>query len=62
MRCYFMRNSHIESVEFLAATDDQGRIEEAREVFISKGGKFQADGFEVWDGGRFVYRFPEMRQ
>jgi hypothetical protein len=50
MRCYFMRQGHIAAVEFLSATDDLGRIEEARQLFESNGQKFQADGFEVWDG------------
>lgn len=59
MRCYLMREGHIEAVEFLSSTDDAGRIEEARLAFESRGPKYRADGFEVWDGGRFVYRFPE---
>ena len=50
MRCYFMRDGHIESVEFLTAADDRIRIEEARHVFNINCSKFEADGFEVWDG------------
>lgn len=59
MRCYFMRNGHIEAVEILSATDDEGRIAESRQLFEARGEKLRADGFEVWEGGRFVYRFPE---
>jgi hypothetical protein len=59
MRCYFMRDGHIQAVEFLAATDDAGRIAEARQAFEASGERVHADGFEVWDGARFVYRFPE---
>jgi hypothetical protein len=60
MRCYFMRNGHILAVEFLSSTDDQSRIEEARQLFETKGRKRDANGFEIWEGPRFVYRFPEQ--
>lgn len=59
MRCYLMREGHVEAVEFLESADDQGRVEEARRAFELKSRKFRADGFEVWDGARCVYRFPE---
>ena len=59
MRCYFMSDGHIVAVELLAATTDEGRIAEARELFNVKGKPQGAEGFEVWDGPRFVYRFPE---
>ena len=59
MRCYFMRDGHIMAVEPLDQTDDAGRIARARELFEGKGRRDGADGFEVWDGARFVYRFPE---
>ena len=59
MRCYFMRDGHIGAVEYLTAADDQGRIAEARNLFETSGKKRGADGFEVWDGPRFIYRFPE---
>lgn len=60
MRCYLMRKGHIEAVEFLQARDDKGRIEEARELFKARAERLLAEGFEVWDGGRFIYRFPEL--
>ena len=59
MRCYFMSDGHIVAVELLAATTDEGRIAEARELFTVKAKPHGAKGFEVWDGPRFVYRFPE---
>jgi hypothetical protein len=59
MRCYFMRGGHIAGVEFLTATTDEGRIAESLELFEAKGMTSGAEGFEVWDGPRFVYRFPE---
>jgi hypothetical protein len=54
-----MREGHIQAVEFLTATDDAGRIAQARQAFTARGETFGADGFEVWDGARFVYRFPD---
>ena len=44
----------------LARTDLSGlNAAEARALFADKGEPAGADGFEVWDGKRFVYRFPE---
>jgi hypothetical protein len=59
MRCYFMKSCHITSVEFLTSTKDAERIAEARKLFDTKGTQKGADGFEVWDGPRFLYRYPE---
>ena len=59
MRCYFKTGARITSVEFLTRSDDAERIAEATALFASKGKASGADGFEVWDGKRFVYRFPE---
>ncbi len=58
MRCYFMRQGHIDGVEFLTSTDDEGRIAEARKLFKTSSKARGADGFEVWEGSRFIYRFP----
>lgn len=59
MRCFFMVGRRIAGVEFLTKDDDAGRIAEAKERFETKGKvKFGADGFEVWDRDRFVYRYP----
>jgi hypothetical protein len=59
VRCYFMKDCHITSVEFLKATHDAERIAEAHKLFDTKGKLKGADGFEVWDGPRFLYRYPE---
>jgi hypothetical protein len=55
MRCYFMRAGRIEGVTFLKAGPDDALIEEAQNAFAQQAGQ-QFDGFEVWDGTRFVYR------
>jgi hypothetical protein len=54
-----MSGGHIAAVEFLKATDDAERIAEAKALFVANALKYYADGFEVWDGPRFVHRFPE---
>jgi hypothetical protein len=59
MRCYFMKDGHIAGVEYLTQTNDEGRVSEARQIFNAKGKPRGADGFEVWDGPRFIYRYPE---
>jgi hypothetical protein len=59
MRVYFMKDGHIAAVEFLSATDDKGRVAEAYALFEAHGKPRGAEGFEVWDGPRFVYRWPE---
>lgn len=57
MRCFFMKNGHISGVEYLTAKGDDALIEEAHEAFKVKGALQGADGFEIWDRARFVYRF-----
>jgi hypothetical protein len=57
MRCFFMKKGRICAVEFLEGSDDEGRIAEAMELFKSRGLAIGAEGFEVWDQARFVYRF-----
>ena len=59
MRCYFMKDGHIAGVEYLIQTDDEERVSEAHKIFNTKGKPRGADGFEVWDGPRFIYRYPE---
>lgn len=58
MRCYFMKNKHIEAVEFLTTAPDDELIQQAEALFRERAGR-HFDGFEVWDGRRFVYRFPK---
>ena len=55
MRCYFMRSGRIEGVTLLKSGPDAALVEEAKSVFAQQAGQ-QFDGFEVWDGTRFVYR------
>ena len=62
MRCYFMNNGRIAAVENLNTQSDDDRIAEARGIFEKLGQQKRADGFEVWDGPRFVYRYPEQSQ
>lgn len=59
MRCYFIRQGHIVDVAFLDKEDDAGRIAQSKQLFESQGKALEAEGFEVWDGKRFVYRYPE---
>jgi hypothetical protein len=58
MRCYFMKDGHIAGVEFLTAANDEALVAQAKKFFEKKR-KDGAEGFEVWDGPRFVYRYPE---
>jgi hypothetical protein len=60
MRCFFMKNGHIAAVEFLSRDDDPGRIAEAAALFQAKGQGM--DGFEVWEGARFVYRSSSLEE
>ena len=48
----------IQAVDFLTALKDEDRIEEARQLFVENGERHGATGFEVWDGARFIYRYP----
>jgi hypothetical protein len=59
MRCYFIKEGRIAAVEFLARASDEASISQARELFTVKGAPRGAEAFEVWDGDRFLYRYPE---
>lgn len=61
LRCFFIKDGHIVAVEFLTSTDDSARVAEARRLFEKLGRQHGADGFEVWDRGRFVARFPDRQ-
>jgi hypothetical protein len=56
MRCYFLREGHIASVEMLTGLSDQDAITKAQMLFSERGHQF--DGFEVWDHTRLVIRQP----
>lgn len=62
MRCNLMKRGHIFAVEPLQETTDEARISVSREIFERDGAPKGADGFEVWEGSRFVYRYPEASQ
>jgi len=51
-----MRGSSIANVEFLDAPSDDELIRQALLAF-EKHADRAYDGFEVWDGKRFVYRY-----
>jgi len=52
-----MKNGRICAVEHLHQASDDKRIAESMELFQTKGLAIGAEGFEVWDQTRFVYRF-----
>jgi hypothetical protein len=57
MRCYFLAKGHIVAVEVLTAELDADAIKQAEGLFQERAGRIV--GFEVWDRGRFVYRYPD---
>jgi hypothetical protein len=57
MRCYFMRAGQIEGVRFLKTASDDDLIQQAKSLFAERAAH-KYDGFEVWDGKRFIYREP----
>jgi hypothetical protein len=63
MRCYFMKNGHITAIEFLDQTiGADSQISEARILYERVGIPAGADGFEIWNGKQFVYRFAAERR
>jgi hypothetical protein len=57
MRCYFMRDGHIQEIELLTGLSDQEAIAKAHTLFSERGRRF--DGFEVWDRARVIIRHPD---
>jgi len=57
MRCYFLREGHIASVELLTGLSDEEAIAKAHELYRERRAKFE--GFEVWDRTRVVTRHPD---
>jgi len=55
-RCYLMDGRIIRAAESIDAATDQQAVQEAERVFREKTGQFS--GFEVWQRGRHVYRYP----
>jgi len=58
MRCYLFRHGHIAAVTILKVESDEALIAEARAFFDARERDFE--GFEIWDGARFVYRYPQQ--
>jgi len=59
MRCYFMKDGHIDAVEVLLASSDRAAVKEAEALFQRRSDRFS--GFEIWDDTRRVYCFPTER-
>jgi len=57
VRCFFMKSGRIYAVEYLSGESDVELIRQAQDLFTAKGLPMGAEGFEVWDHARFVYRF-----
>jgi hypothetical protein len=57
VRCYFVRDKKIEGVTFLRVSPVDNLITQAQEAF-QRHAAHNFEGFEVWDGDRFVYRWP----
>ena len=57
-----MKDGRIACIEHLAETSDPARVVEAKTLFDRKGKARGANGFEIWDQTRFVYRFPPTAQ
>ncbi len=57
MRCYFMRDGHIEAVEELPGLADEEAIEKAHALFSEL--QLSFDGFELWDRSRVLMRHPK---
>lgn len=61
MRCYFMRDGHIDGVAIMEnIKDDNSAIKRGAELFLSRLSR-NYDGFEIWDRDRMVYRYPEVQ-
>lgn len=59
MRCYFMRNGHIASVEILeGVTDDAAAIKLGSASFLKRL-REGFEGFEIWERDRIVFRYPD---
>jgi hypothetical protein len=54
-----MMKGHIAAVEFLEAGVDDRLIEQAHAHFKRRASGERFDAFEVWDGARRVYSWPE---
>jgi hypothetical protein len=58
MRCYFMRDGHIVSVEELPGLSDEEAIRKGRELFEARKTRSAFDGFEVWKLKQMLIQHP----
>jgi hypothetical protein len=56
MRCYFMRNGHIQAVEEFFGLSEEEATVKAHALFSER--KHPFEGFELWDHARFLTRHP----
>lgn len=56
LRCYFLKNGTIRSVEVVRCTSDEAAIEQALQLFEKRKDEFS--GIELWDGARLVHQHP----
>ncbi len=62
MRCYFMRDGHIQHVKFMQQGADEDLIDQAKRLFKVRNTDRKYDAFEVWSGKRFVYEEPDRKR
>ena len=55
-----MKNGHVAGVEFLSATDHSAITAEAQKLFETLGKQRGAEALEIWEGARFITRYPEQ--
>jgi hypothetical protein len=57
--CYFLRDGCIAGVQTLpSGLSDEDGIARAHILFSKRKGLF--DGFEIWDGGRVAFSYPDQ--
>jgi len=56
LRCYFLKNGVIRSVEVLRCATTAAAIERAIELYEERKGEFA--GIELWDGAQLVHQHP----
>jgi hypothetical protein len=59
MRCFFLKDGHIVSVELMPDLSDEEAVEKSHRLF-AQAHKGRFDGFEVWELARFVFRYEDQ--
>ena len=57
MRCYFLREGHIQAVEELTGLSDEDAVAKAHALYSERESIYE--GFEIWDRTRMVIRHPD---